>query len=71
MPPSDACTTTITTRCDAHSGRHQRLQRRPKAQDPQGPHALQVHLQMMDFRTGAVHHRPNPSNAGTEHLEGL
>ncbi|ABA04554.1 integrase, catalytic region [Nitrobacter winogradskyi Nb-255] len=32
------------------------------------PHTLRVHLQTMDFRARSIHHRSNPSNAGTEHL---
>jgi transposase-like protein len=33
-----------------------------------GPHALRVHLQMLDFRARKIHPRPDPSNAGTEQL---
>ena len=44
------------------------LQLRTKIEDPQGPLALRVHLQTMDNRTRKVHPKPDPSNAGTEHL---
>lgn len=31
-------------------------------------HPIRVHLQTMDFRTGALRHRFNPANAGIKHL---
>lgn len=37
-------------------------------EDPQRPHALRVHMQMLDFRTRKIHPQPTPSNAGTKHL---
>jgi hypothetical protein len=47
---------------------YQRLQFRTKVEALQSPNALRVHLQTMDNRTLNVHPKPNPSNAGTEHL---
>jgi len=48
---------------------HQRLELRAKAEDPQRPHTLRVHLQTMDNRTRKVHPKADPSNAGTEDLD--
>ena len=45
-----------------------RLQFRPTAQDPQRPHAIRVHLQMLDNTARTFHTQPAPSNAGTKHL---
>src|ERR1700728_3444005 len=49
-----------------------RLRRRlhfcPKAQNPQRPHALRVHLQTMDNRAKTIQPQPAPANAGTKHL---
>jgi transposase-like protein len=47
---------------------HRRLQLRPTTQNPQGPHAVRIHLQNLDNRTRTIHNRPDPSNAGTKHL---
>jgi|GEM_PF-6292303 len=44
------------------------LQLRQAAQDPQRPHTLRIHLQMLDKRASAVHIKPAPSNSGTKHL---
>jgi hypothetical protein len=45
------------------------LQFRPQAQDPQRPHAIPVHLQMLDFGPEKIQPGSTPSNAGTKHLE--
>ena len=45
-----------------------RLQLRPKAQDPARPHALRVHLQNLDYRASTLQARSAPPNAGTKHL---
>ena len=45
------------------------LQLRPKAQDAEWPHALRIHLQNPDIRAGTIHPKPDPPDAGTEHLE--
>ena len=47
---------------------HQRLQLRPAAEDPEGPHALRIHLQMLDFRARTIQTQSAPANAGTKHL---
>ena len=53
----------------AHLARlHRRLQFRPPTEDPQGPHALRIHLQMLDKRARTIQPKPAPSNAGTKHL---
>jgi len=44
-------------------------QLRQKTQDAQGPHTLRIHLKTLDQRTTQIYTRPNPSNAGTKHLE--
>ena len=36
------------------------------SEDPQRPHALRVHLKMLDFRARPIQTQPTPSNAGTE-----
>ena len=48
---------------------HQRLQLRPTAEDPQGPHALRIHLQMLDYPARTIQTQSDPSNAGTKHLD--
>src|SRR6202789_1076470 len=45
-----------------------RLQFRSTAQNPQGPHALRVHLQTMDNRAQTIQPQPAPANAGTKQL---
>jgi transposase InsO family protein len=45
-----------------------RLQLRPAAQDPQGPHPLRVHLQSLDNRAEPLHPQPTPANPGTKQL---
>jgi hypothetical protein len=45
------------------------LQFRPQPQDPQRPHAIPVHLQMLDFGPEKIQPGSTPSNAGTKHLE--
>ena len=47
-----------------------RLQLRTSPQDAQRPDALRIHLQNLDIRAGSIHRRPDPPNAGTEHLGG-
>ena len=47
---------------------HGSLQLCPQAQDPERPHALRMHLQNLDIRARSIHPRPNPPDAGTEHL---
>jgi hypothetical protein len=44
------------------------LQLRTPTEDPQGPHALRVHLQTPDFRAGKIHPQSTPPNAGTEQV---
>ncbi|AJC82179.1 hypothetical protein IE4803_PB00122 (plasmid) [Rhizobium etli bv. phaseoli str. IE4803] len=44
------------------------LQLRALAQDIEGPHALRVHLQTMDFGARSFHHRSPPSSAGTKRV---
>ena len=44
------------------------LQLRPKAQDAERPHALRLHMQNLDIRAGSIHPKPDPPDAGTEHL---
>ena len=61
-----ATTTEAVRRALQHS--HPRLQLRTPPKDPQGPHAIRVHLQMLDFRARTVHPQSTPPNAGTEHL---
>ena len=36
------------------------------SKDPQGPHPLRVHLQMLDFRTRQIHPKSSPPNAGVQ-----
>ena len=48
---------------------HQRLQLRQASQDPQGPHALRIHLQNLDKRAKTIQTQSDPSNAGTKHLD--
>src|SRR3984957_772956 len=50
---------------------HQRLQLRPPAEDPKGPHPLRIHLQMLDFPARTIQTQSAPENAGTKHLEHL
>jgi hypothetical protein len=45
-----------------------RLQFRTPAQNPQGPHALRVHLQGVDNRAQTIQARASPSNAGPKQL---
>lgn len=33
--------------------------------DPQRPHTIRIHMETLDKRAVPIHHRPNPSNAGT------
>ena len=47
---------------------HQRLQLRSAAEDPEGPHALRIHLQMLDFPARTIQTQSAPENAGTKHL---
>ena len=37
-------------------------------EDPQGPHALRVHLQGMDQQSRTIQSQSAPANAGTKHL---
>src|ERR1700744_6305895 len=46
----------------------QRLQLRPKTQDPQRPNSLRISLQTLGTNPGQIYSQPNPSNAGTKHL---
>src|SRR5262245_18438286 len=46
----------------------QRLQLCQASQDPQGPHALRIHLQGLDERPRAIHPQSVPANAWTKHL---
>lgn len=46
------------------------LQLRPQAQDPQGPHALRVHLQNMGRPARTLQVKSDPANAGTKHCRG-
>ncbi len=39
-----------------------------ETQDLQGPHALRVHLQMLDRGTKTIQNKSAPENAGTKHL---
>src|SRR5205823_3222920 len=45
-----------------------RLQFRPTLEDAQRPHALRVHLKMLDIRPTTIQTQPAPANAGTEQL---
>jgi transposase len=47
---------------------HQRLQLRSAAEDPEGPHALRIHLQMLDFPARTIQTQSAPANAGTKQL---
>ena len=47
---------------------HQCLQLRSAAEDPEGPHSLRVHLQMLDFPARTIQTQSAPENAGTKHL---
>src|ERR1700722_8835994 len=47
---------------------HQRLQLRPSAEDPKGPHPLRIYLQMLDFPARTIQTQSAPENAGTKHL---
>ena len=47
---------------------HGRVQLCAQAEDPRRPHALRIHLQDLDIRAGSIHPRPDPPDAGTEHL---
>ncbi len=44
------------------------LQLRPTAQDAERPQALRIHLQNLDIRARSIHPKPDPPDAGTEHL---
>jgi hypothetical protein len=44
---------------------HQRLQLRSAAEDSEGPHALRIHLQMLDFPARTIQTQSAPANAGT------
>ena len=44
------------------------LQLRPKAQDADRPHALELHLQNLDIKAKSIHPKSDPPDAGTEHL---
>src|SRR5438270_10584983 len=39
---------------------HQRLQLRQTAEDPEGPHALRIHLQMLDFPARTIQTQSAP-----------
>ncbi len=54
-----------TTSSAAPQRLRRRLQLRPAAEDPQGPHPLRSHLQSLDIRAKTIHARPAPPNAGT------
>src|SRR4051812_14552926 len=45
-----------------------RLQFRATLEDAQRPHALRVHLKMLDIRPTTIQTQPAPANAGTEQL---
>src|SRR5262245_19550685 len=47
---------------------HHRLQLRSAAEDPEGPHTLRIHLQMLDFPARTIQTQPAPANAGTTQL---
>src|ERR1700722_2694707 len=47
---------------------HQRLQLRPSAEDPKGPHPLRIYLQMLDFPARTIQTQSAPENAGTKPL---
>src|SRR3984957_14375970 len=47
---------------------HQRLQLRPPAEDPKGPHPLRIYLQMLDFPARTIQTQSAPENAGTKQL---
>ena len=47
-----------------------RLQLRQAPQDPQGPHALRIHLQALDRAATQIQRQSNPSHGGTKHLAG-
>src|SRR4029077_13623197 len=47
---------------------HQCLQLRAAAEDPQGSHALRIHLQIPDSPARTIQTQPAPENAGTKHL---
>ena len=44
------------------------MQLRAKAEDPKLIHALRIHPQNLDIRAGTIHPKPDPPDAGTEHL---
>ncbi len=44
------------------------LQLCTQAKDARRRHTLRTHLQNLDIRAGAIHPRPDPPDAGTEHL---
>ena len=46
------------------------LQPHAQTQGAERRHALRMHLQNLDIRARAVHPRPYPPDAGTEHLAG-
>src|ERR1700748_240798 len=50
---------------------HQRLQLRPSAEDPKGPHPLRIYLQMLDFPARTIQTQSAPENVGTKHLAAL
>jgi hypothetical protein len=45
---------------------HQRLQLRSATEDPEGPHALRIYLQILDFPVGTIQTKSAPENAGTK-----
>src|SRR6478672_9680709 len=47
---------------------HQRLQLRPSAEDPKGPHPLRIYLQMLDFPARTIQTQSAPENVGTKHI---
>ncbi len=47
----------------------ERLQLRPPAQEPEGPHAPRVRVQNLDKGVASIQHRSNPSIPGTKHLD--
>src|SRR6476646_155296 len=48
---------------------HRRLQLRPSAEDPKGPHPLRIYLQMLDFPARTIQTQSAPENVGTKHLD--
>src|SRR6476619_3167057 len=46
---------------------HQRLQLRPSAEDPKGPHPLRIYLQTLDFPPRTIQTQSAPDTVGTKH----